>query len=171
MNDWAIIDDNPYYRVNRDGDIYSTITERKLTPIRQKTGYVHVTLCDEDGNHRQRSVHRIVASAFIPNPDKLPIINHKDGCKTNNCVDNLEWCTHSRNSKHAYEIGLQKPIPSQIEDSLSKAIEKRKRPVRNIMTGECYESVEECSKKEGITHSAVSQHATGKIKKRRFEYV
>lgn len=53
-----------------------------------------------------KQLHRIVAEAFIPNPLKLPEVNHKDGNKKNNCVENLEWVTHRGNVIHAVETGL-----------------------------------------------------------------
>ena len=60
-------------------------------------------------DHKNRTVHRLVAQAFIPNPNGLAEVNHKDGNKSNNSVENLEWVTSSENKKHAYNIGLNAP--------------------------------------------------------------
>ena len=68
--------------------------------INSTNGYVYVFLCN-NGKYRNIRVHRLVAEAFIPNPNNLPQINHKDGNKQNNKVDNLEWCTCQENIRHA----------------------------------------------------------------------
>lgn len=83
--------------------------EKILRNILYKNGYLYVSL-SKDGKVKRFKVNRLVAEAFIDNPYNLPITNHKDGDKTNNCVSNLEWCTHSENLSHAYKIGLRKSI-------------------------------------------------------------
>lgn len=70
------------------------------------TGYYNVNL-SKNSKSKLKRVHRLVAEAFIPNPDNLPCINHKDGNKLNNDVSNLEWCTYAYNNSEAYRIGLK----------------------------------------------------------------
>ena len=70
-------------------------------------GYLRVSLSKE-GVNKTHKVHRLVATAFISNPDKLPQVNHIDGNKQNNHVSNLEWCTQSDNMSHAYKNGLKR---------------------------------------------------------------
>ena len=67
-------------------------------------GYEQVFL-SKDGNQKSYSIHRLVAKAFIPNPENKPCVNHLDGDKTNNIVNNLEWCSYSENKIHSHEIG------------------------------------------------------------------
>ena len=71
---------------------HSTRCEKILKTHLDKDGYVYVTLCKNNKTHLA-TIHRLIAEAFIPNPDNLPQINHKDEDKTNNNIDNLEWCT------------------------------------------------------------------------------
>lgn len=65
-----------------------------------------ITSLYKDGKKHSLQVHRIIAETFVPNPDNLPYVNHKDGNKHNNRVENLEWVTASQNSRHAIESGL-----------------------------------------------------------------
>lgn len=78
-----------------------------LSPTTTEFGYLILGL-SKKGKMRTIFVHRLVAMNFISNPDKKRSVNHKDGDKTNNNVDNLEWVTHSENMKHAYANGIRK---------------------------------------------------------------
>lgn len=92
------------YFASPNGNIYNRHGDLMVGAI-DHCGYRHVIL-----NRKNRNVHRVIAETFIPNPDNLPCVNHKDGNKLNNQVDNLEWCTQSKNTKHAYENRLERKI-------------------------------------------------------------
>ena len=97
------------YLIYENGFIYSKKSKRFLKcPIDSK-GYKYLDLRNSKCKYRCPKVHRLIALAFIPNPNNLPQINHKDGNKKNNKVDNLEWCTNLYNTKEAIRLGL-KPI-------------------------------------------------------------
>ena len=85
-----------YYMINSSGDVYSVKSNKLLQPGRNSQGYKTIILC-KDGKEKSFKVHRLVALAFIPNMSNYPFINHKDEDKTNNSVENLEWCTHEYN--------------------------------------------------------------------------
>lgn len=72
-----------------------------------KYGYPFVNIRFDSGVKKNCMIHRLVADAFIPNPNNYPVVNHKDGVKTNNYKENLEWCTCQYNSKHAIRIGAK----------------------------------------------------------------
>ena len=87
-------------QVNDNGRIYDKpVKEKKLTASKHSCGYRTVALT-RNGKTEQQYIHRIVAEAYIPNPQNLPYINHKDEDKTNNFVGNLEWCTASYNNTY-----------------------------------------------------------------------
>lgn len=98
------------YEADEDGKIYNIITQKELTGTIYNTGYKMVRLTTEEGK-KGYGVHRLIAQTFIPNPNNLPIVNHIDGNKQNNCVSNLEWVTQSQNRNHAInklQTGLAK---------------------------------------------------------------
>lgn len=90
------------YFVSPGGNVYNRHGDLMIGGI-DHCGYHHVIV-----NRKNRNVHRLIAETFIPNPNNLPCVNHKDGNKQNNAVDNLEWCSHSENTLHSYRTGLQK---------------------------------------------------------------
>lgn len=107
----------PDYFVSDEGDIYSKKYHYrqnkdchliKLNPILANHGYFTVGLW-KNKTPTIVCIHRLVAEAFIPNPDNKPCVNHIDGNKQNNCVSNLEWNTYSENNFHAFKCGLKKP--------------------------------------------------------------
>lgn len=104
MNEtFKLIDGYEDYLISDKGRVWSNKSQRFLKPHLNKYGYYVVGLISER-EKKSFLVHRLVAMAFIPNPDKLPIINHKDEVKTNNCVDNLEWCTNDYNIHYGTAI-------------------------------------------------------------------
>lgn len=94
------------YIITRKGEIYRFHKKHKKwefqKPRKHSNGYLRGVIFDKDVY-----IHRIVAECFIPNPDSLPEVNHKNGDKTDNRVENLEWCTRSYNNRHAFQTGLR----------------------------------------------------------------
>ena len=80
-----------------------------LTLTKQKSGYRYAMIQLSNGKQKNCRVHRLVAEHFLPNPDNMKEVNHKDGNKDNNRADNLEWCTRSHNVKHSFDTGLKQP--------------------------------------------------------------
>lgn len=89
----------------KGGNFIRKRKEKILSPAPDKDGYLRVVLC-KDGILKNFFVHRLVISAFKPNLSNFPEVNHIDGNKLNNCVDNLEWCSPSHNNYHRYRLNL-----------------------------------------------------------------
>ena len=100
----------PQFSISNHGNLKNEKTGTIYKKTRIKSGYF--TVCVSLGNKKKKNIkiHRAVAETFIPNPDNLPVINHKDGNKLDNWVDNLEWCSRKYNVQHAYINGLAKAV-------------------------------------------------------------
>lgn len=89
------------YEITKNGEVINLKTGRILKPQPNNKGYLRVQLCG-----KRYFVHRLVAEKYIPNPNNLEQVNHKDGNKNNNAVENLEWVSNQTNRTHAVENGL-----------------------------------------------------------------
>ena len=133
MEIWKNIDNHEFYQISNKGRLRTlarTIVKHKngkpfdvryeskiCKPTINRAGYPVVTLV------RPRSlqyVHRLIALTFIPNPENKPYVNHKDGNKANNVIDNLEWVTEKENIHHAFRTGLTPVSTSKLLDNFQK---------------------------------------------------
>ncbi len=104
------------YSVTADGRVWSVRLQRFLNPSRHSQGYREVRVT-QDGVKKTVLVHRLVALAWVPNPcpESWKCVNHLNGDKTDNRVENLEWCDHGMNQRHAVATGLNKPTDAHRE--------------------------------------------------------
>lgn len=91
-------------RIVKKWNGFRRVRERILKTGLTKDGYVQVRLFTR-GKFRSLKAHRFIAEAFIPNPENKPCVNHINSIRTDNRIENLEWCTHSENLKHGYDYG------------------------------------------------------------------
>lgn len=158
------IKDFPDYYICDNGDVYS----RKYHPIRNKNnrfkkltlwtskfGYKIADLV-KDGERTHKFVHRLVAEAFIPNPEDKPEINHKNGIKTDNRVENLEFCTYSENLQHAYDI-LKRPAPWTNKFGKDHPNSKPILQIKNNKIIAEFACIKEAERILGISHGDISR--------------
>jgi hypothetical protein len=151
----------------KTGAIYIQKEDRVLKNILKGTGYWVITPSN-GANRKQTHIHRLVAEVFIPNPHNHPHVNHINGIKTDNRVENLEWCTPGENSKHAYRTGLKLISEKQKAFIGNYSKEFLRRKVLQLDMGGNYISsfisMKEASEQTGAHKAAISACCRGKIK-------
>ena len=151
------------YEISDDGYVITLKKDKYVKKERQTKGYKNKKGYLEFDFRRQggtvKLVHRLVAEAFIPNPNGLPQINHKDGDKTNNTVNNLEWCTTKFNINHAFDNGLNK---TGIDNWKSSPVIAYKN--NNEIDG-IYENILDCSKYYNIDENTIRSSDKNKTTK------
>lgn len=130
------------------GNVYRWTKTKLLTPRDNGKGYLELEFL---GKHRY--IHRLVAEAFIPNPQNLPQVNHKDENKSNNCVENLEWCDRVYNTN--YGTGIERSKEKRFGDRFV---------VINLDTGKVYQTPKDASRETGIHNDSISRVCKGKSK-------
>lgn len=109
MEKWTTIQEASNYEVSTYGNIRNKITQKILKGRLTKSGYLQVSLkIDETNKFSNRYIHRLVAIYWIDNPENKREVNHKDGNKENNNINNLEWVTSSENQIHRHSISINK---------------------------------------------------------------
>lgn len=119
------------YAVTSCGKVYSYRSKKFLKPRVHRDGYLIVAL-SKDYKKKQCFLHRLVAEAFIPNPDNLPQVNHRDEVKIHNSLQNLEWCTAKYNSQYSNDKKVLCVETGVIYNSITKAAEAVKGNKGNI---------------------------------------
>ena len=145
MECWETINEyEGLYEISNLGRIRNIRYKNILKPGNHRDGYLKICL-SKNNSKRTFQVHRLVALAFLPKVNGKKYVNHKDGNKKNNNVNNLEWCTRSENQKHAYKLGLQVPLKGEClkhskltEVDIYKIFELSKRGVEQYNLAEMF---------------------------------
>ena len=141
------------YEVSSAGRIRNLKSGQIMNLNNHSKGYLNITLT-KDKKPKTFKVHRLVAQAFISNPENKPQVNHIDGNKHNNKVENLEWCTDFENRSHAYNSGLRK---------MKELIKVKMFSLEGNLIAE-FPSISEASRKTGINVGNISRCCNGGCK-------
>ena len=159
------------YLITLDGKVFSLYTMKFLKLKVTNAGYNQIQLFDGEGDYKYFSVHRLVAEAYISNPENKQYVNHVDGNKLNNCLLNLEWVTLSENMKHAYDNNLIKLSDKKLKACSEngkkngfKNLKDRSRLILDLNNGIFYQSCTEAARIYGISHQYMSDMLSGKVK-------
>ena len=150
------------YSVSNYGRIRNDKTDRILKPQKDHGGYLHVALC-KNGVCKTHSIHRLVALAFIDNPENKRTVNHLDGIKTNNFDSNLEWATDKENIHHSWDNGLNKvPCLKGSKHGMAKLTEDQVLEIRKLYaTGDYTQTA--LAKMFGVSQDLISRIVNRKI--------
>lgn len=132
---WADIEGYPNYAISSDGIVLNKHRNKTVKASRNHWGYmvVGLTVNKKRFNHQ---IHRLIANAFIPNPEGKTQVNHIDGNKSNNRLENLEWVTPSENKIHAYTVLNQKAARGENHGVAKLTMERVKEIRQQYLTGE-----------------------------------
>ena len=164
---WKVIPKYSRYEISNLGAIRNRTTKFiKAQKINKNNGYLTVNLYPNDSSkHDVRLVHRLVAETFLPNPQKLPCVNHKDEHKLNNYIDNLEWVTYEANNQYGTRgerIGnANRGKHYDPWAHFAKAVIAIDEEGNEIS----FRSITECAKSLGLHRSSISMVLHGKMKK------
>lgn len=157
QEEWRVIEvkEGKQLKVSNQGNVINLENGKIIKQTKSKIGYMKVNVYD-----LQLYTHRLVAIAFIPNPENKTQVNHKDGNKLNNLVENLEWVTQAENLKHARDTHLNTSIGRSWG-----------RKVIDTKTGEVFDSITAAAKKMNMSYSGMNNWLIRKTRGARFQYL
>lgn len=165
--EWRKIEGFSKYSVSDTGAVRNDKTRYIFKNHLLSNGYYHVTLRNDSGKPKNCIVHRLVAKAFIPNPKSKAQVNHKNGNKLDNRVENLEWMTERENSQH-YWNDLGGCVSKETRKKLIEARKNRpfiyKKKVVRLEDMKVYDSINDAAADVGITHTGIYLVCTGQQK-------
>ena len=154
----------PDYLATEDGRVFSVKRNKWLKNSLLKLGYYATTLRDINNKQNLITLHRIVAITYLENNENKPCVNHINGIKTDNRIENLEWCTYAENNKHAHKIGLNYISKSNRIEASRTAKEKFSKIVLDTQTGIFYNSAREAAKAYNINSNTLHTKLSGNSK-------
>ena len=150
------------YSINENGEVFNERTGKKLKPYSNSDGYKYVKLCDR-GRKKCFRVHRLVAEAFVPNPNNKRYVNHVDHDKTNNKAENLEWVTAQENTDHEIRKPGQRTRISHLKSN--NKYRSGKVQLTFLVTKEEHDALMDIAEKTGMSRTRVIRLALHKYLK------
>lgn len=151
----------PDYLATEDGKVFSVKRNKWLKNTLMTIGYYATTLRDANNNQKTVYVHRIVAMTYLENPENKATVNHINGIKTDNRIENLEWATYSENSKHAHKMGLNYISKSNREQTAKNIKGMSSKIVLDTQTGIFYNSAREAAKALNVNSNTLHGRLNG----------
>ena len=160
MKEWKdVVGYEGLYKVSSDGDVMHHNHILKISPVDPSSSwkrYMKIELYKRGKKRKSTSVHRLIANAFVPNPNNKPEVNHKNGIKTDNHAENLEWVTSSENRLHSYKVlGIKGAQFGKFGKDHQRSIPVNKYSIDGKLL-EKYEGIRDAARKTGICASLIS---------------
>lgn len=153
------------YEITMDGQLFSTRSEKYLSPNLDRYGYFYYVISINSARYTLKA-HRLVAQAFIPNPEKKPTVNHKNGIRHDNRVENLEWATHKEQQADPLTVINRNRVVAQTDYSAMGVLRNYGRKKTAVYDGEnllgIYSSLKQAVEHHPANYSKASECANGK---------